>query len=76
MSERLSIFCAGGASNAFSDGTNVTWYLTELMLCYKFGEKLRYKHYLDQIRPYLNDDLFNFFERIYEDSTWINYMKG
>lgn len=76
MDEPISIFCAGGNSSAASDHIDVSWHLTELLLSYKYGEKLNFRRSLDALRPYMDDKLYSFFEAVYRDSLWLNPISG
>lgn len=63
-------------NRATQDDVNIYYWLRELMLTYKYGEKGRYRKALDILRPYLDDRLINFFEDIYQMSLWTNPITG
>lgn len=67
---------APSTSRAKEDSVDVYYWLREIMLCYKYGEKGRYRKALDILRPYLDDRLVNFFEDIYQMSLWTNPITG
>lgn len=52
------------------DHVDVYFWMRELMLCYKFNEKAKYRRALDILKPYMDDNLIDFYEDIYERCIW------
>lgn len=72
----VDLYAAGGRDNAYQEKINIAWWFKELMLSYKFGEKGRYEKALQVLRPFLCDELLDFYEDIHRDSLWLNPITG
>lgn len=72
----IDLYAASGRDNAYHEHVNVSWWFKELMLTYKYGEKMRFERALKVLRPYLCDELIRFYEDILEQSTWTNPITG
>ena len=58
------------------DHINVDFWMKELLLTYKYGEKYRFRKALDYLSPYMSDTLKAVFEEVYLNSTWTNPITG
>lgn len=67
---------APGGTRAYQDKVDIFFWLRELMLTYKYGEKGRFRKALDILKPYMDDRLVMFYEDIYQLSTWTNPITG
>ena len=72
----IDLYAGGGRDNAYQDHINVNWWFHELMLSYKFGEKRRFESALNKLRPYMSDELYNFYSDIHDQSCWLNPITG
>ena len=63
-------------TRTMQDHINVDWWMKELMLSYKYGEKGRYRRALDNLGPYMSDTLKLVFEDVYKNSLWTNPITG
>ena len=76
MSEVIDMYAGGKRDQAYRDKVDIQWYFNDLLLSYKYGEKNRFERSLKVLKPYLSDQLYDYFVDLHDQTLWLNPITG